>query len=72
MKKIVAGFIFFSMIIALALSVISNNNISEATEWVEHTNEVLFQCDILAEDAIQLETNNLGYFISQNKIYAKK
>lgn len=72
MKKIVAGFIFvFILIIAsLALSVISNNNITEATEWVEHTNDVLSQCDLLAEDAIQLETNNLGYFISQNKIYA--
>lgn len=74
MKKIVAGFIFvFILIIAsLALSVASNNNISEATEWVEHTNEVMFQCDILAEDAIQLETNNLGYFITQNNNYVKK
>jgi len=73
MKKIVAGFIFvFLMIIAsLALSVTSNNNITEATEWVEHTNDVLSQCDLLSEDAIQLETNNLGYFISRNKIYAK-
>jgi uncharacterized protein YxeA len=45
MKKIVAGFVFvFIMIIALALSVVSNNNISEATEWVEH--KVMFQCDI--------------------------
>jgi signal transduction histidine kinase len=72
MKKIVAGFIFvFILIIAsLALSVFNNNNITEATEWVEHTNDVIFQCDILTEDAIQLETNNLGYFISQKKIYA--
>ena len=72
MKKIVAGFIFvFILIIAsLALSVISHNNITEATEWVEHTNDVLFQCDRLAEDAFRLEANNHGYLISQNKIYA--
>jgi hypothetical protein len=28
--------------------------------------------DLLAEDAIQLETNNLGYFISQKQDLRKK
>jgi hypothetical protein len=58
------------MIIAsLALSVISNNNIRSYR--MGRTHKRCAVQDLLAEDAIQLETNNLGYFISQNKIYAK-
>jgi signal transduction histidine kinase len=71
MNKVVAGFAFvFTLIVAsLVLSVVSNNNIIEANEWIEHTNDVLFQCDVLVQDAIELETNKLKYVVTKDEIH---
>ena len=70
-KKILAGVVFCSLVL-LSVAFISYNNsekFKETNQWVNHTQEVLYEFEQILVYCIDAETGERGYVITGNEKY---
>jgi CheY-like chemotaxis protein/CHASE3 domain sensor protein/putative methionine-R-sulfoxide reductase with GAF domain len=70
-KKILIGFMACFLVLAgvSIFAVKSSNRFVASTNWVDHTNQVLFQLEIIRSYSADAESAERGFVISNNTVY---